>query len=32
MSVILVTWKAENGRIEVQGQNEQIVPETPCPK
>jgi hypothetical protein len=32
MSVILVTWEAEIWRIEVPGQPEQIVLETPSPK
>jgi hypothetical protein len=32
MSVILATWEAEVGRIEVPGQPGQIAPETPSPK
>jgi hypothetical protein len=32
MPVILGTWKAETGRIKVQGHPSQIVPDTPSPK
>jgi hypothetical protein len=31
-AVILPTWEAEIGRIIVQGQSQQKVPETPSPK
>jgi hypothetical protein len=32
MPIILTTWEAEIGRITVQGQSGQIVPENPFPK